>query len=75
MQESEEEFLAAVEVVAGNPTPEELAAVIAVIKEARKQEKRAVSTPRSSWAKNPEMLRGQLVIGNGQWGSSFKAGL
>lgn len=71
----EEEFFQSIEVVAGSPTPEELAAVKAVLFEAQKQQRSAAKLARSSWSKNEAMLRSSLVAGNGQWGSSYKAGL
>lgn len=72
---SEEEFAESVRVVTGNPTDEELAAVIAVLSESAKAQRRAVGVPKSSWSKNHGMLRDSLVAGNGQWGSSYKPGL
>ena len=71
----ENEFAEAIEVVAGNPTPEELAAVIAVLVEAGKQQQNAKIPQRSTWAKNHGILRDSLVVGNGQWGSTYKQGL
>jgi hypothetical protein len=71
----EAEFAEAVQVVSGSPTPEELAAVIAVLQEAKKQQSSERLPQRSTWAKNEQILRSGLVAGNGQWGSSFKQGL
>jgi hypothetical protein len=69
----EQEFIDSIQVVAGNPTEEELAAVIAVLAETYRDQG---SVPaRSTWAKNSSRLRTQIVAGNGQWGSSYKAGL
>ena len=72
---SQEEFENSVEVVAGNPTKEELAAVVAVLLEASKQQSGAKQTPVSTWARNDALLRTGIVVGNGQWGFSNKAGL
>lgn len=71
----EQEFTESVEVVAGSPTPEELVAVIAVLREASKQQASAKLPQRSTWAKNEQILRSGLVAGNGQWGSAYKQGL
>lgn len=71
----EQEFTESVEVVAGSPTPEELVAVIAVLREASKQQASAKLPQRSTWAKNEQILRTGLVAGNGQWGSAYKQGL
>jgi hypothetical protein len=71
----EQEFTDSVEVVAGSPTPEELVAVIAVLREASKQQASARSPQRSTWAKNEQILRTGIVAGNGQWGSAYKQGL
>ncbi|CAN1493664.1 Acyl-CoA carboxylase epsilon subunit [Microbacteriaceae bacterium] len=69
------EFADAIEVVSGEPTPEELAAVVAVLLEASKQQSSTKSTQRSTWAKNDSILRTGIVVGNGQWGSQYKQGL
>ncbi|MFM1995272.1 MAG: hypothetical protein RLZZ610_789 [Actinomycetota bacterium] len=69
------EFAEAIEVVSGNPTPEELAAVVAVVIEASKQQGVASKLQRSTWAKNDSLLRAGIVVGNGQWGSQYKPGL
>ena len=69
------EFADAIDVVSGDPTPEELAAVVAVLFEASKQQSTAKATQRSTWAKNDSILRSGIVVGNGQWGSQYKQGL
>jgi hypothetical protein len=69
------EFADAIEVVSGNPTPEELAAVVAVLLEASKQQSTTTASQRSTWAKNDSILRSGIVVGNGQWGSQYKQGL
>jgi hypothetical protein len=71
----EQEFSESVQVLSGSPTPEELAAVVAVLQEASKQQSSEKLPQRSTWAKNEQILRTGLVAGNGQWGSSFKQGL
>jgi len=71
----EAEFNESIEVVAGNPTPAELAAVIAVLQEASKQQQSASKPQRSTWSKNEQILRTGLVAGNGQWGSAYRQGL
>jgi hypothetical protein len=76
MNEADEsEFAESVEVVSGNPTKEELVAVIAVLQEASKQQQSAPSPQRSTWAKNDSILRTGIVVGNGQWGSMYRQGL
>jgi hypothetical protein len=69
------EFADSIEVVSGDPTPEELAAVVAVLLEARKQQSTSKLSQRSTWAKNDSILRTGIVVGKGQWGSKYKQGL
>jgi hypothetical protein len=69
------EFAEAIEVVSGDPTPEELAAVISVLLEASKQQSTTKASQRSTWARNEASLRAGIVVGNGQWGSQYKQGL
>jgi hypothetical protein len=71
----EQEFAESVQVVSGSPTAKELAAVIAVLQEASKQQVGEKMPQRSTWAKNEQILRTGLVVGNGQWGSAYKQGL
>jgi len=67
-----QEFIDSISVVSGNPTNQELAAVIAVLVEARKQEVKIKRPAVSSWSKNSALLRDKLIVGSGQWGSSFR---
>ncbi len=69
------EFAESIEVVSGDPTPEELAAVVAVLIEASKQQSTTKASQRSTWAKNISILRTGIAVGNGQWGSQYKQGL
>jgi hypothetical protein len=69
------EFAESIEVVSGDPTPDELAAVVAVLVEASKQQATSKEHQRSTWAKNDNILRTGIVVGNGQWGSKYKQGL
>ena len=73
------ELQQALRVVAGNPTPEELAAVIAVLTQAHAEELshgvRVVSEPASSWSRNAGMLRSQLTAGYLQWQNAYRRGL
>jgi hypothetical protein len=76
---NDSEFQEALRVVRGNPTPEELAAVIAIV-EAASAEERATSggaahKPRSTWNRNHVQLRGGITPGFGQWNASFRDGL
>jgi len=68
-----------VKVVAGNPSPEELAAVIAILEAAHTEQvsstKRVVKKPSSSWNRNSSQLRGNLLPGFGQWRAQFRPGL
>lgn len=69
------ELAESIEAVSGDPTPEELAAVVAVLLEASKQQSTTKLSQRSTWTKNQSMLRTGIVVGQGQWGSKFKQGL
>jgi hypothetical protein len=66
-------------VESGSPTPEELAAVVAVltaaVAEANEQVAKAISQPKSSWNRSDAMLRGGLTPGFGQWTASTRPGL
>jgi hypothetical protein len=62
MPNSEDKDLAAeLEVVAGNPTVQELAAVVAVLREAVSNAESA--HPEPNWAKGSQMLRESNVTG------------
>lgn len=66
------------QVVAGNPTPEELAIVVALLQAAQSSaasESVKNSQPASTWSKNQSVLRGALVPGPNQWQASFRRGL
>lgn len=68
------------EVVSGNPTAEELAVVIAVVKAAASTQQHTEKTGRlrktsSTWHRNAAMLRSPITPGPGQWGASVRAGL
>ncbi|MCX8528703.1 MAG: acyl-CoA carboxylase epsilon subunit [Rhodoluna sp.] len=74
-----EELQHLLRVEAGSPTPEELAAVVAVLSaavaEANEQAAKAVGQPKSSWNRSSNMLRGSLTPGFGQWTASSRPGL
>ena len=76
MEENLQELL---RVEGGNPTPEELAAVVAVltaaVAEANEQAAKAIGQPRSSWNRSASMLRGTVTPGLRQWNASFRPGL
>ena len=72
---NDSEFIDSIEVVSGDPTPEELAAVVSVLLEASKQQSNGKQPRRSTWARNDSILRTGIVVGNGQWGSQYKQGL
>lgn len=69
------EFAEVIEVVSGEPTPQELAAVVAVLLEASKQQATTTLAQRSTWARNEASLRAGIVVGSGQWESQYKQGL
>jgi hypothetical protein len=69
------EFAESIEVISGNPTPDELAAVVATLLQASKQQAASKIPQRSTWARNQASLRAGIVVGNGQWGSQYKQGL
>ena len=76
---SESEFQEALREVRGNPTPEELAAVIAIVEAASAEERASsggeIRKPRSTWNRNNVQLRGGITPGLGQWNASFRDGL
>ncbi len=74
----DEKILAeSLKIVAGNPSEEELAAVIAILQAnfAEEQAKAKKAKPKtvSSWHRNPQQLRSDLRPGPGQWQSSFRS--
>ncbi len=71
MPNGEDEDLAAeLEIVAGNPTEKELAAVVAVLREAVSTTESA--QPEPNWAKGSQMLRESNVSGALDWRTNFK---
>ena len=64
-------------VVGGNPTPEELAIVVAVLQAAASASKasKGAKTAVSSWSSNAGLLRESLTPGHGQWQAAFRRGL
>ena len=75
----EDELQAAMQVVRGLPTPEELAVVIALLQAAHVEEAslghRVVAQPKSTWTRNDRVLRSTLTPGFGQWTASYRPGL
>jgi hypothetical protein len=72
MPNSEPKDLAAeLEVVAGNPTDTELAAVIAVLRDSSSATSKAQQAE-PNWAKGPQMLRDSQNTGDLEWRSDFK---
>jgi hypothetical protein len=69
-ESNSQEIASAIEVVAGSPTPEELATVVAVLSE------RASTTNSSqtetNWARGSHMLRGSKASGDLKWRPDFK---
>lgn len=67
-------------VVSGNPTPEELAVVVAVLQAAVAAGHQAkagghLRKTTSTWNRNEGMLRAHLTPGPGQWRASVRSGL
>jgi hypothetical protein len=65
-------------VEAGNPTPEELAVVVALLQAAQAQahiDDQKVAGPKSTWNRNHSMLRSPITPGANQWRASFRSGL
>jgi hypothetical protein len=72
MPNSERKDLAAeLEVVAGNPTDIELAAVIAVLRDSSSGASKA-QQDEPNWAKGPQMLRESQNTADLAWRSDFK---
>ncbi|MFM6971288.1 MAG: acyl-CoA carboxylase subunit epsilon [Rhodoluna sp.] len=67
------------QVVRGEPTPEELAAVIAVLDAAHAEEvanaKGFERALKSTWSRNASQMRTDLVPGPGQWRGAYRSGL
>jgi hypothetical protein len=67
------------QVVAGSPTPEELATVIAILEAAHAEEEATApgyERPlKSSWSRNVAQMRHPLLPGAGQWRGAYRSGL
>jgi hypothetical protein len=75
---TENNFQEELKVVRGNPTAEELAAVIAIVEAAAAEEssiRGAIRQPKSTWNRNQVNLRGGINPGFGQWTASYRDGL
>lgn len=76
---SEDNFQEELKVVRGNPTAEELAAVIALVEAAAAEERAtnggAKRPPKSTWNRSSVNLRGGINPGFGQWTASYRDGL
>ena len=57
-------------VVRGNPTDEEVAALLAVVSTLRTQEEAPPPAPRSAWADRRTLVRQPLAHGPGAWRAS-----
>jgi hypothetical protein len=70
-QNSTEQLQQLMQVVRGNPTPEELATVIALIAAANAEAQQQIAGLErkltSTWSRNASMLRGSIQPGPGQW--------
>ncbi len=68
-----------IKVIAGNPSPEELAAVVAILEAAHAEQvtegKKIAKKPASSWNRNTGMFRNDLMPGYGQWRAQYRPGL
>ena len=73
------DFQESLQVVAGSPTQEELATVIAVLEAAHAEEEATApgyERPlKSSWSRNVAQLRHPIVPGAGQWRGAYRSGL
>jgi len=69
----------AIKVVSGNPSAEELAAVIAILEAAHAEQlvegKKELKRPTSSWGRNTAKFRADLKPGLGQWRAQFRPGM
>jgi len=69
----------AIKVIAGNPSPEELAAVVAILEAAHTEQviegKKKAKKPASSWNRNTSIFRNDLMPGYGQWRAQYRPGL
>lgn len=78
-EQNQEGVITATKLVRGNPSPEELAAVLAVLEAAVPGEQASVSVglrkTHSSWSKNSGMLRSEIAPGAGQWRAKIRDGL
>jgi len=71
MTESSKDVEQAIEVVAGNPTASELAAVVAVVSEGLASQVQS-NNPTPNWAHGSEMLREAKNPPDLKWKSDFK---
>jgi hypothetical protein len=78
-EQTHDGVIAATQLVRGNPTPEELAAVLAVLEAAVPEEQAAASVgvrkTRSTWSRNVGNLRSEIAPGAGQWRAIIRDGL
>lgn len=69
----------ALKVISGNPSPEELAVVVAILESAHAEQviagKKQVKKAASSWNRNTSMFRNDLMPGFGQWRAQYRPGL
>lgn len=74
-----EDQIDAIKLVRGNPTPDELAAAIAVVEAILAEEQAANSAtrqqPKSTWNRNSVKLRSAINPGFGQWRATYHDGL
>jgi hypothetical protein len=74
-----EELQNQIKVVRGNPTAEELAAVIAIVQAAAAEEqslgKKQFAKPHSTWNRSAAILRTNIAPGRGQWRAAYRDGL
>jgi hypothetical protein len=68
-----------IKVIAGNPSPEELAVVVAILEAAHAEQitegKNLAKKPASTWNRNTGMFRHDLMPGSGQWRAQYRPGL
>ena len=75
----EESIQEGLQVISGNPTEAELAAVIAILQASHQEQvsaaKSQVKRSASSWNRNTAQFRNDLRPGVGQWRAQFRPGL
>ncbi|MFM6939633.1 MAG: acyl-CoA carboxylase subunit epsilon [Rhodoluna sp.] len=76
---SDNEIQQSIKVERGNPTAEELAALIAIVQSVVAEEsmlgKKEITKPHSTWSRGAAQLRAPITPGLGQWRAAYRDGL